>query len=147
MTLALRRLLDDPDALATARRGAERARDELTWDASAAAHLDLYASSLMLRRGRFGELVERQLDLFAADESGLLDEAAEADAAWTRAPGGIRGAFGEYQLIVDAIADRLYDVREAYAASLDEETAEEYRSAFNRAATKRFRSFAALLED
>jgi glycosyltransferase involved in cell wall biosynthesis len=42
MALALRRLLDDPDALATARRGAERARDELTWDASAAAHLAVY---------------------------------------------------------------------------------------------------------
>ena len=36
------RLLDDADALAAARRGAERARDELTWDASAAAHLELY---------------------------------------------------------------------------------------------------------
>ena len=32
----------DDDALAAARRGAERARDELTWDASAAAHLELY---------------------------------------------------------------------------------------------------------
>ena len=31
--------------------------------------------------------------------------------------------------------------------TLDEETAEEYRSAFNRAASKRFRRFAALLED
>ena len=48
---------------------------------------------------------------------------------------------------MDAIADRLYDVRETYAASLDEDTAEEYRSAFNRAATKRFRRYAALLED
>ena len=42
MTSALRRLLHDADALAAARRGAERARDELTWDASAAAHLELY---------------------------------------------------------------------------------------------------------
>ena len=42
MSAALRRLLQDDDALAAARRGAERARDELTWDASAAAHLDLY---------------------------------------------------------------------------------------------------------
>lgn len=42
MSDALRRLLDDDDALAAARRGAERARDELTWDASAAAHLELY---------------------------------------------------------------------------------------------------------
>jgi len=39
---ALRRLLDDADALAQARAGAERARAELTWEASAAAHLDLY---------------------------------------------------------------------------------------------------------
>jgi glycosyltransferase involved in cell wall biosynthesis len=42
MSDALRRLLDDDDALAAARRGAERVRDELTWDASAAAHLELY---------------------------------------------------------------------------------------------------------
>jgi glycosyltransferase involved in cell wall biosynthesis len=42
MSDALGRLLDVPDALAAARLGAERARDELTWDASAAAHLDLY---------------------------------------------------------------------------------------------------------
>jgi hypothetical protein len=37
-----RELLDDADALARARAGAERARDELTWDASARAHLELY---------------------------------------------------------------------------------------------------------
>jgi glycosyltransferase involved in cell wall biosynthesis len=39
---ALRELLDDRDALASARAGALRARAELTWDASARAHLDLY---------------------------------------------------------------------------------------------------------
>ena len=42
MARALERLVESPEALATARRGAERARDELTWDASAAAHLELY---------------------------------------------------------------------------------------------------------
>jgi glycosyltransferase involved in cell wall biosynthesis len=44
LTEAVRTLLDDRDALARARAGAERARDELTWDASAAAHLDLYGA-------------------------------------------------------------------------------------------------------
>jgi glycosyltransferase involved in cell wall biosynthesis len=39
---AARELLDDRDALAAARAGAERARDELTWTASARAHLELY---------------------------------------------------------------------------------------------------------
>jgi glycosyltransferase involved in cell wall biosynthesis len=42
MALALQTLLEDADALAAARRGAEAARAELTWDASAAAHLDVY---------------------------------------------------------------------------------------------------------
>jgi glycosyltransferase involved in cell wall biosynthesis len=42
MSAALRRLLGEPEALAAARAGAERVRDELTWDASAAAHLELY---------------------------------------------------------------------------------------------------------
>lgn len=42
MSAALDRLVRDGDALAAARRGVERARDELTWDASATAHLELY---------------------------------------------------------------------------------------------------------
>jgi glycosyltransferase involved in cell wall biosynthesis len=39
---AIRELLDDPAALEAARAGARRARDELTWAASAQAHLALY---------------------------------------------------------------------------------------------------------
>ena len=39
---ALRELLNDPDALRGARSGARRAREELTWDAAAQSHLDLY---------------------------------------------------------------------------------------------------------
>jgi len=43
LTQAARELLDDGPALAAARAGAGRARDELTWEASAAAHLAVYA--------------------------------------------------------------------------------------------------------
>jgi glycosyltransferase involved in cell wall biosynthesis len=39
---AIRELLDDPGALEAARAGALHAREELTWDASAQAHLALY---------------------------------------------------------------------------------------------------------
>jgi glycosyltransferase involved in cell wall biosynthesis len=42
LTAAVGELLADPAALAAARAGAERARAELTWDASAAQHLALY---------------------------------------------------------------------------------------------------------
>ena len=43
---AIRELLHDRDALKEARAGALRARDELTWDGAAAAHLDLYRELL-----------------------------------------------------------------------------------------------------
>ncbi|MGB2953427.1 MAG: glycosyltransferase family 4 protein [Gaiellaceae bacterium] len=42
LTEAMRELLGDPDALAAARAGARRAREQLTWAAAADAHLDLY---------------------------------------------------------------------------------------------------------
>ena len=43
---ALAELLDDPDSLEAARAGARRARDELTWDRAAEAHLALYRELL-----------------------------------------------------------------------------------------------------
>jgi glycosyltransferase involved in cell wall biosynthesis len=42
LAAAARELLDDPAALEQARAGARRARESLTWDAAAAAHLALY---------------------------------------------------------------------------------------------------------
>jgi glycosyltransferase involved in cell wall biosynthesis len=39
---AIRTLLSDSAALEHARAGARRAREALTWDASARAHIDLY---------------------------------------------------------------------------------------------------------
>ena len=77
---------------------------------------------MIFRRGRFRELVDRQLDLFAS-ETDLLDEAAAADATWS-----------------DADAD------ETYAATLDESAADDYRAAFDRATRKRFGRLAAFLE-
>jgi hypothetical protein len=101
----------------------------------------------MFGRNRFSDVLQRQLDLFETDEAGLLKEAAEADAAWTRAGADeTEELFGDYQLIVDAIGERLYDVREAYASTLAPPAADEYRRAFDKAATKRFRRFASFLE-
>ena len=44
MTEAVRKLLDDPKALASARKGALAAREALSWDAAAASHLAIYES-------------------------------------------------------------------------------------------------------
>jgi hypothetical protein len=101
----------------------------------------------MFRRGRFNDLVQRQLELFATDEASLLEEAVEADAAWTSADREeTEELYGDYQLVVDTVGERLYDVREAYAATLEEPAAGEYRAAFDAAAAKRFRRFASFLE-
>lgn len=100
------------------------------------------------RRGRFHHLVERQLDLFATDDAGLLAEAAEAEAAWNSATAdAAEEAYGDYQLVVDAIADRLLDTRESYASSLDDDASSEYTAEFTREATRRFRRYATLLAD
>jgi len=102
----------------------------------------------MLGRGRFHDVVRRQLDIFAEDEAELLAEAAGADAAWTDAlREESEERFGDYQLVVDAIGEHLYDVREAYASTLAEDAADAYRAAFNRAALKRFRRLASFLEE
>ena len=76
---------------------------------------------LRRRDAPFAELVERQLALFAEDEAELLAEAAEAEAAWIRAGRDTaEESYGDFQLVVDAIADRLLALRETYARTLDE---------------------------
>ena len=101
----------------------------------------------MRRRRRFDDLVRTQLDLFAEDEEELLAEARSADEAWTKAGrDDAEELYGDYQLVVDAIADRLLDVRETYAATLSDDAVEEYRAAFTRAASKRFARFSGLLQ-
>ncbi len=103
---------------------------------------------MRLRRRPFDELVERQLALFAADEAALLAEADEAEAAWIRS-GRERAeeAYGDYQLVVDAIADRLLDLREAYAGTLADHNADAYRRAFAAGVKRRFGRYASLVSD
>ena len=61
---------------------------------------------MRLRRGRFDELVDRQLDLFSTDESALLEEADEAEAAWVRAGREeAEESYGDFQLVVDELVE------------------------------------------
>ena len=102
---------------------------------------------MIFRRSRFQELIERQLDLFAS-ETDLLDEAAEADTAWTQAAADeSEELYGDYQLVADAIGEALYEIREAYAGTLDKAAADEYRASFDTNARKRFGRLASFLAD
>ena len=83
--------------------------------------------------------MRRQLDLFAEDEAELLHEAAEAERAYDDADrDAAEEAYSDYQLVLESIADRLGELRDAYAATLDEDAAEQYATSFDRAARKRF---------
>jgi hypothetical protein len=98
------------------------------------------------RRGRFADLVRRQLDLFAEDEAELLAELDTAESAYDEAAReDAEEAYGDFQLVLDAGAERLADVRDTYAGTLDEDAAAEYEAAFLRAAAKRFPRLTGLL--
>ena len=102
---------------------------------------------MIFRRGRFDELVDRQLELFEEDRASLLAEARRADHAWTTAAADeSEELYGDYQLVVDAIGEGLYETRETFAASLEGRAADEYRTAFDRKAKKRFSRYASFLQ-
>ena len=86
--------------------------------------------------------------MFEAENITQITNAQVADATWTFSEREhSEELYGDYQIIVDDVAERLYDFREQYATSLDEETAEEYRAVFNRGALDRFRRFSGFLVD
>jgi hypothetical protein len=99
-------------------------------------------------RRPFADLVRRQLDLFAEDEAALLAEAREAEVAWQRTGrDDAEEAYGDWQLVADAVGERLLELRETYAATLDDSTATRYRHAFSSLAKKRFPRFVVFLDD
>jgi hypothetical protein len=101
---------------------------------------------ILRRRGRFAELVRRQLDVFAVDEAEVLAEVDAAERAWRRAPReDAEEAYGDLQLVLDTIGERLLDAREAYAVTLPDDAVDDYRVAFARAASRRFGRAASLL--
>jgi hypothetical protein len=129
---------------ATARAAPRRAHV----DAAAAAHLASTRSSCEARRAaRSTSLVERAAQLFAEDDASCCRRPttpSRTGSARTREP---RRAYGDYQLVVDAIADRLLDLREAYAATLARRHRRRVPRRSRRAPPRRFRRYASLVAD
>ena len=94
---------------------------------------------MIFGRDRFRDLVRRQLDLFAEDEAELLREAEEAERAYDSAErDSAEEAYGDYQLVLAAIADALEELRDTYAAPLPNDAIDAYEHSFERAARKRY---------
>jgi hypothetical protein len=94
-----------------------------------------------LRRDRFRDVIARQLDLFADDEAdGLLADVRELDRRYAHTDRDeAEEAYGDYVDAVDAVKDALADMRSQFAATLDDDRAEEYEQAFEDAARRRWR--------
>jgi hypothetical protein len=101
-----------------------------------------------LRRARFSELIDRQLDLFERDNRGLIDDCLAAERSYTNAEREeAEERYGDYVDLVETGTEVLADLRDNFASTLDDDTADDYVAAFNRAVLKRFRRFALEIED
>jgi hypothetical protein len=99
---------------------------------------------MRLRRRRpFADVIERQLDLFARDQAGLLAESAAALRAYEDAAADVaEERYGDYADLADGVRDELERIRDAYASTLDGETAERYEAAFALEARRRYPRYA-----
>jgi len=94
-------------------------------------------------RSRFKDLISRQLDLFERDRAGLIHDAEAAERAYVRAPRDeAEERYGEYVDLVETATEAPADIRDHFAATLDEDAAERYVADFNRAVRKRLPRFA-----
>jgi hypothetical protein len=97
-------------------------------------------------RRRFADLVARQLDLFEAENAGLIADCAAAERAYDEAPRDeAEERYGDYLDLVETGTEILAAMRDHYSRESSE--AANYERAFNRAAAKRFPRFALELED
>jgi hypothetical protein len=102
----------------------------------------------VLRRRRFSEVIGRQLDLFVRHHLELLEACDEAERAYDRAERDeAEELFGDYQDLVETGTELLADLRDNFAQTLDDETAEEYEAEFNRAVVKRLPRFSLEIEN
>ncbi|MFL6019538.1 MAG: hypothetical protein ACJ74A_00225 [Gaiellaceae bacterium] len=103
---------------------------------------------MRIRRARFADVIERQLDLFERDQRGLIDDCVAAERAYDRAPRDeAEERYGDYVDLVETGTEVLADLRDNFASTLAAEAAEEYAAAFNHAVLRRFRRFALEIEN
>jgi hypothetical protein len=102
----------------------------------------------VFRRRRFTDVISRQLDLFVREESDLIRECEQAEDAYNAAPRDeAEERYGDYVDLVETGTELLADLRDHFAATLDEDAAEEYEEEFNRAVVKRLPRFALEIEN
>ena len=102
----------------------------------------------MIFRRRFGELIDRQLDLFEQDNADLFERVEDAEDDYRRAGRGeAEERFGDLQELLAEGGETLVELRDMYAETLDDTATQEYAAAFDFAVLRRFPQFALELDD
>jgi hypothetical protein len=103
---------------------------------------------MRFRSRPFADVIERQLNLFERDEAGLIAECEAAEEAYDAADRDeAEERYGDYVDLVETATEALADLRDAFARTLDDEKAETYEAAFNRAVARRLPRFALEIGD
>jgi hypothetical protein len=90
-------------------------------------------------RGRFVDIVERQVGLFEAESGDLLEDCRAALDAYNAASrDDAEELYGDYVDALDAARDALTAYRDTFARTLEPDAAEDYERAFNQLARRRF---------
>jgi hypothetical protein len=98
--------------------------------------------------GRFAELIDSQLDLFERDDAAFLARVEEAERDYDRADReDAEEIYGRFQELVEFGTETLAEMRDAYAATLDEVAAEDYIKEFNAAVRRRLPRFALEIDE
>ena len=101
----------------------------------------------MIFRRRFGELIDRQLDLFEQDNTDLFELLEDAEDEYRRAErADAEERFGDLQELLAEGGETLVDLRDTYAETLDDKAADEYAGAFDFAVLRRFPQWQPQLE-
>ena len=101
-----------------------------------------------MSRARFAELIQRQLVLFEHEQAALIADCEHAERAYDAADREeAEDRYSEYLDLVETGTDVLADLRDNFAMTMDEEAAEEYEQAFNRAVASRLPRFALEIEN
>jgi hypothetical protein len=100
----------------------------------------------MLRRARFKNVIDAQLDLFEREHRDVLDEAQDRLAQYNRAGRDeAEELYGDYVDAVETGTEILADLRDNYARTVEEP--ERYCAEFNRAVARRLPPFASEIEN
>ena len=103
---------------------------------------------MIFRRGRFPEVIGRQLDLFELDHGDVIEEAAEKLVAYNKADRDeAEELYGDFVDVVETGTELLADIRDSFSATLPEGTDELYETEFNRAVARRWKAFALEIEN